>query len=72
MAEALADLVYEKMRRLPEPTQQEVLRFVEYLLFQSRQENILWSQFSLAMALRGLEDESWPEYGEADLKEKWQ
>ena len=55
------------MQQLPDSTQQEVLRFVEVLLFRSIPEDVLWSRFSLAMALRGLEDESWPEYRESDL-----
>ena len=45
------------MQQLPDSTQQEVLRFVEVLLFRSIPEDVLWSRFSLAMALRGLEEE---------------
>ena len=37
----------------------------------SRQEDVLWSKLSLRWALRGLEDEEWPEYDAQDLKEKW-
>jgi len=59
------------VKLLPEPTQQEVLDFVDYLLQRSRQEDVLWSRLSLRWALRGLEDEEWPEYDAQDLKEKW-
>jgi hypothetical protein len=68
---AIAELVQEKVRLLPEPTQQEVLDFVDYLLQRSRQEDVLWSKLSLRWALRGLEDEEWPEYDAQDLREKW-
>ncbi len=59
---AIAELVQEKVKLLPEPTQREVLDFVDYLLQRSRQEDVLWSKLSLRWALRGLEDEEWPEY----------
>jgi hypothetical protein len=58
---AIAELVQEKVKLLPEPTQQEVLDFADYLLQRSRQEDVLWSKLSLRWALRGLEDEEWPE-----------
>jgi len=56
---AIAELVQEKVKLLPEPTQREVLDFVDYLLQRSRQEDVLWSKLSLRWALRGLEDEEW-------------
>jgi hypothetical protein len=68
---AIAELVQEKVKLLPEPTQREVLDFVDYLLQRSRQEDVLWSKLSLRWALRGLEDEEWPEYDAQELKEKW-
>lgn len=68
---AVAELVQEKVKLLPEPTQREVLDFVDYLLQRSRQEDVLWSKLSLRWALRGLEDEEWPEYDAQELKEKW-
>ena len=67
----IAELIRKKVKLLPEPTQQEVLDFVDYLLQKSRQEDVLWSKLSLRWALRGLEDEEWPEYDAQDLKEKW-
>lgn len=68
---AIAELVQQKVKLLPEPTQREVLDFVDYLLQRSRQEDVLWSKLSLRWALRGLEDEEWPEYDAQELKEKW-
>lgn len=68
---AIAELVQEKVKLLPEPTQREVLDFVDYLVQRSRQEDVLWSKLSLRWALRGLEDEEWPEYDAQELKEKW-
>lgn len=65
------NLIQEKVKLLPEPTQQQVLDFVDYLLQRSRQEDLLWSKLSLRWALRDLEDEEWPRYDAQDLKEKW-
>lgn len=66
----IVELIQEKVKLLPKSTQQEVLDFVDYLLQKSRQEDVLWSQLSLRWALRGLEDEAWPEYNAQDLKGK--
>jgi hypothetical protein len=68
---AVVDLIQKKVELLPEPTQQEVLDFVDYLLQRVRQEDVLWSKISLGWALRGLEDEEWPEYDTQALEEKW-
>lgn len=67
-----ADLIYDRAKALPEPIQREVLEFIEYLVQKLRQEDARWSELSLGSALRGLEDDAWPEYNEEDLKEKWQ
>jgi len=68
---AVVDLIQEKVKLLPGPTQQEVLDFVDYLLQRCRLEDVLCSKLSLRWALRDLEDEEWPEYAAQDLKEKW-
>ena len=68
----VADVIYDKVRGLPELTQHEVLDCVEYLSLKLREEEACWSELSLAAALRGLEEEVWPEYSEEDLKEKWE
>lgn len=67
---AIVNLIQEKVKLLPEPTQQEVLDFVDYLLQRSRQEDVWWSKLSLRWALQGLEDEEWPEYDAQYLKER--
>lgn len=67
----IANAIQEKMRLLPEQTQKEVLDFVDYLLYRSRREERSWSQLSVMAALRGLEEEEWPNYGDQDLKERW-
>ncbi len=38
---------------------------------QKREDDLLWSQFSLAQALRGMENEDGPVYTRTDLKEDW-
>lgn len=63
-------------QQLPQPFQVEVLNFVEILVSKlttqdSRQENLLWSQFSIAQAMHDLEHEEVLVYNESDLKERW-
>lgn len=69
-------LVSEKIQKytekLPERLQIEVLDFVEYLLNkwkQERDEDNEWTNLSMQMMMRGMEDEPTPEYTQADLKE---
>jgi hypothetical protein len=74
----LIEKIHERVLVLPEPRQAQVLDFVEFLLLKGKpelhnhiqeQENLEWSHFSLAMAMRGMEDEEGPEYTLEDLKE---
>lgn len=67
---SIAELIYAKVRAFPEPTQREVLSFVEFLSHKLRQEDVRWTEFSIATALRGMEDEVWPEYTLHDLEAK--
>jgi hypothetical protein len=68
---AVLERIQKKVKLLPEPTQYQVLDFVDYLLSRSRQEDILWSKLSLRWALREMEDEEWPEYSTQDMVETW-
>ena len=68
-------LVSEKIQKyaekLPERMQIEVLDFVEYLLNKWKQEadeDTEWTNLSLQMMMRGMEDEPTPEYTRSDLK----
>jgi hypothetical protein len=64
--------VNSKLRTLPVSAQTEVLHFVEFLAYKVEQETSedkQWSEFSLAQAMKGLEDET--DYTEEDLQEKW-
>ena len=70
-----AQVIARHLQALPEAAQREVLDFVEFL--QSRREgpvvgkdDVSWSDFSLAAAMRGMEDEATP-YTAADLKESF-
>ena len=61
------------VEKLPQPLQAEVIDFVEYLLAKAErnngaQENADWMDLSLALAMRGMENESSPIYTRADLK----
>ena len=72
----VAERIYQSVLQLPEPFQAEVLNFTEYLLLKAQQtitpdaENA-WPSLSLALAMRGMEDEATPEYTIADLKERF-
>jgi hypothetical protein len=68
---AVLERIQKKVKLLPEPTQYQVLDFVDYLLSRSRQEDILWSKLSVRWALRGMEEEEWPEYSTQDMVETW-
>lgn len=67
--------IHQYAKMLPDSLQQEVLDFVRFLLFKREQEitpeqdDIEWSNFSLASAMRGMEDEDTPVYTADDLKE---
>ena len=60
-----AEAIIQHVRSLPESAQQEVLDFVVFLETRraessKRQENAVWSEFSLDTAMRGMEDEDSP------------
>ena len=70
----VAERIHQHVQKLPTPFQAEVLDFVEYLLLKverraTYQEEIAWSDLSLSLAMRGMEDEDTPDYSIADLKE---
>ena len=47
-----------------------MLDFVNYLLYKLNEDRV-WSELSVKAAMRGLEEEEWPDYGDQDLKEQW-
>ncbi len=66
---AIADQINRHVQDLPAAIQAEVLDFVEYLMARlARQEDQAWSEFSLASAMRGMEDEVGPDYTAEDLR----
>ncbi len=72
----VAERVYQSVLQLPEPLQAEVLNFSEYLLLKAQrtaapEDENAWSSLSLALAMRGMENEDTPEYTLADLKERF-
>ena len=66
-----AERINATLQQLPSSIQQEVLDFVEFLRKRQAKDANEWNDFSLSQAMQGLEDDDMPEYGEADLKEKW-
>ena len=68
--------IIQRVQQLPAAMQAEVLQFVENLLKRverdnGRAEDREWFDLSLQSALRDSEDESAPDYAEADLKERY-
>ncbi len=66
--------IIQHLKSLPDSVQREVLDFIEFLESRqkksnAREEDISWSAFSLASAMRGMEDEETP-YTLADVKER--
>ncbi len=69
----VAERVHQYMQKLPASLQVEILDFVEYLSSKwerevARQNELTWSNLSLTLAMRGMEDEDMPTYTTADLK----
>ena len=70
--------IQERIQTMPEPLQAQVLDFVEFLLLKNEStiqasdveefSNLEWANLSLAMAMRGMEDEE-EAYNLTDLKE---
>jgi len=72
----VADQIHQRVLSLPEPLQTEVLHFVEFLWSKVGDEAeefdaVAWSNLSLSMAMRGMEDEGEPVYTLEDLKERF-
>ena len=68
-----AQRIAHRVKKLPEAAQREVLDFVEFLRSRTgpdegQEGDASWRDFSLASAMRGMEDEPTP-YTSADLKE---
>lgn len=66
----LSEKIQEYIQKLPPSFQEELFDYLEFLLAKAEREDKEWSRFSLASAMRGMEDE--PEiYTVADLKVKY-
>ena len=65
---SLEEKIIQHIQELPEAKKAEVLYFVEYLRNKTNERD--WSDFSLASAMRGMEDETSP-YSLEDLKESF-
>lgn len=66
--------IYEYLSKMPDPYQAEALHYVEYLWLKLQiqgrnQEDIAWQEFSLASALRDMDDADEVTYTLDDLKE---
>ena len=70
---SVAEKICKHIQDLPESLQAEVLDFVGYLEAKATRqggarEHITSSEISLALAMRGMENETIPEYSRDDLK----
>jgi hypothetical protein len=69
----VSEVIVQRLKALPASVQQEVLDFVEFLESRRQEravqeEDAAWSAFSLASAMRGMEEEE-TLYTLADIKE---
>lgn len=69
----VTEMIVQHVKELPEPVQNEVLDFVEYLETKTavsgkNREDADWSAFSVSQAMRGMESEPSP-YSMDDVKE---
>ena len=70
----LTENIQHYVQMLPDSLQREVLDFVKYLLFKQKQEimpeqgELEWSNLSLELAMRGMENEDMPIYSTEDLQ----
>ena len=68
----LAQKIYQKVEKLPESVQVEIMDFVDFIdLKKGHLSDPEWKDFSVSSAMRGMENESFPEYTANDLKEKF-
>ena len=70
----VSELIYEEVKKLPEPLQAEVLDFVQNLASNMERESkseseFAWSSVSLSLAMRGMENDDTPSYSTEDLRE---
>ncbi len=71
---SVSERIYEEVKKLPEPLQAEVLDFVQCLASKVEREGasedeIVSTDLSLSLAMRGMENEDTPDYSAEDLKE---
>ena len=72
----ISEKIFLYVQKLPPSSQSEVLDFIEYLLEKAerekgREEEVDWSNFSLANAMKGMEEEDTSIYRISDLKETY-
>ncbi len=72
----IVEQIRQKSSQLPEHLQREVLDYIEFVLAkraerEQRQMDSAWSDFSLASAMRGMEDEDISDYETVKFVEKW-
>lgn len=66
----LAQKIQQKVEKLPEAVQAEILDFVDFIdQKKERSSDLEWKAFSLSSAMRGMETETSPDYTPSDLKE---
>jgi len=68
---SVAERICQHLQKLPKPLQVEVFDFVKYLesKVDRQTDALIWSNLSLSLAMRGMEDEDGYSYTTEDLKE---
>ena len=70
----VTESIQQYVQKLPPSLQLEVLDYAKYLLFKEEQEELsdqddsVWSNLSLELAMRGMETEDSPVYTREDLR----
>lgn len=73
----VSEKISERLQRMPEHVQAEVLNYAEYLLARAEGEEARegdrdWSRMSLISAMRGIDTEDDPEYTLDDLEQRFE
>jgi hypothetical protein len=63
----IIEKITRRVKKLSDAEREKLLKIIELI-----DEDNEWFNFSLSSAMKGLEDDTMPEYSVEDLKEKWQ
>ena len=71
---SVAEIIFEKVQHMPKTKQMEILHFVEFMDITKSKHHATdkdFSNLSLSLAMKGMENESMPDYSIKDIKQKF-